>query len=573
MILVFRFFTILLCISCSLQSFGQQDTLTLKDNTELSSIINEHYYKNPKLALAASKVFLKRASLKNDPLTIYLGYDAVAQTFAQTKDFEQAFIYGDSALLHARKLKDDSLIIKAYDIKARLYMQDSKWSMALEEEYKALRHADSVNATLSSLDVLNTLGWINSSLGDRESAVIHLKDALKRLNSNSNLASLSQTQSNDMKLAFLANIADAYNKLFNGDSAKFYLDKSFEVIDKKTDTCNLESLYRSLAKTHIIKNEFDRAMTSIGKSDTICLPKSNLDILIASGLRGEALLGKKKYEEAIKIMTHGLKVYKAAPSEEKYMDNYYSTLAKAYKNLKNIDSANFYLEKHIYSTTAFNSLKEDVTSSFKKEEIKTFKQELEQLAQQKSQKEKLLLYGSLTGGLIIILLILSLISSHKKRKENEIKFEALVAKVSAAQKAGNIIDTKDKILDEQSTSDVNPETTQQILGGLKKLEEQNYFLHPACSAHNVAKRIKTNTTYLSKVINAEFGKNFSTYINDLRINYAIVRLKQDSKFRSYTISSIATELGYKSADSFTKYFKKDTGLLPSFYIKKLNEIT
>ncbi len=75
------------------------------------------------------------------------------------------------------------------------------------------------------------------------------------------------------------------------------------------------------------------------------------------------------------------------------------------------------------------------------------------------------------------------------------------------------------------------------------------------------------------MINAHHQKNFNTYINDLRINYAILKLKEDTRFRSYSIQSISEDIGYKSPDSFTKYFKKRTGLLPSVYIKKLNLIT
>ena len=135
-----------------------------------------------------------------------------------------------------------------------------------------------------------------------------------------------------------------------------------------------------------------------------------------------------------------------------------------------------------------------------------------------------------------------------------------------------IIDTKDEVLEEKNSTEVPEETKQQILEGLKKLEKQEYYLKQECNSYNVAKKINTNTSYLSKVINSHYGKNFNTYINDLRINYTIVRLKNDVIFRSYSIQSIAEEVGYKSADSFTKYFKKDTGLNPSFYIKEIKNI-
>ena len=132
-------------------------------------------------------------------------------------------------------------------------------------------------------------------------------------------------------------------------------------------------------------------------------------------------------------------------------------------------------------------------------------------------------------------------------------------------------DVKDEA-QEDNSSDINETTKHQILEGLNKLEKQEYFLRQDCNSYNVAKKIKTNTSYLSKVVNSHYQKNFNAYINDLRINYAVLKLKNDNRFRKFSIQSIAEEVGYKSADSFTKYFKKQTGLNPSFYIKKLNAL-
>jgi AraC-like DNA-binding protein len=65
------------------------------------------------------------------------------------------------------------------------------------------------------------------------------------------------------------------------------------------------------------------------------------------------------------------------------------------------------------------------------------------------------------------------------------------------------------------------------------------------------------------------GKNFSHYINDLRIDFAIEELKENSTFRKYTIKAIANECGFKSAESFSKSFYKTYGIYPSFYLKQL----
>ncbi|WP_313002663.1 helix-turn-helix domain-containing protein [Chryseobacterium gleum] len=83
--------------------------------------------------------------------------------------------------------------------------------------------------------------------------------------------------------------------------------------------------------------------------------------------------------------------------------------------------------------------------------------------------------------------------------------------------------------------------------------------------------IKTNSKYLSEVINTHKGKNFTAYLNDLRIDYAIGRLAKDKKFRSYKIPFIAEELGYNNEQAFTLAFKKKTGTLLSVYLKEIEK--
>ena len=69
----------------------------------------------------------------------------------------------------------------------------------------------------------------------------------------------------------------------------------------------------------------------------------------------------------------------------------------------------------------------------------------------------------------------------------------------------------------------------------------------------------------------KMGKNFSQYINDLRIDYAMNHLLQDAKMRKYTIKAIAEECGYRNSESFSKAFFKRNGIYPSYYIKQLEK--
>jgi AraC-like DNA-binding protein len=47
-------------------------------------------------------------------------------------------------------------------------------------------------------------------------------------------------------------------------------------------------------------------------------------------------------------------------------------------------------------------------------------------------------------------------------------------------------------------------------------------------------------------------------------------LKEDQKFRKYTIKAIAIEIGFNTDQAFSKAFHKKTGVFPSSFIKELN---
>jgi AraC-like DNA-binding protein len=63
------------------------------------------------------------------------------------------------------------------------------------------------------------------------------------------------------------------------------------------------------------------------------------------------------------------------------------------------------------------------------------------------------------------------------------------------------------------------------------------------------------------MLNEHFHKNFSDYINSLRIEEA-KKILQDPA-NNKTILEILYETGFNSKASFNAYFKKETGLTPT----------
>ncbi|MDE1205393.1 helix-turn-helix domain-containing protein [Tenacibaculum sp. LAR 2:5] len=77
--------------------------------------------------------------------------------------------------------------------------------------------------------------------------------------------------------------------------------------------------------------------------------------------------------------------------------------------------------------------------------------------------------------------------------------------------------------------------------------------------------------YLSKIINHFKKESFSNYLNNLRIEYIVHRLKEDKVLRKFTIRTIADEAGFNNAESFSKAFFKAKGIKPSYFLKELEK--
>ncbi|WP_053976619.1 helix-turn-helix domain-containing protein [Mangrovimonas xylaniphaga] len=119
---------------------------------------------------------------------------------------------------------------------------------------------------------------------------------------------------------------------------------------------------------------------------------------------------------------------------------------------------------------------------------------------------------------------------------------------------------------------VIPEDTEKaILSKLKKFQNSRKFLSKDMSIAVLAGQFETNTKYLSEIINKHYNDNFNTFINKLRINYIIEKLKADPNYINYKISVLADECGFSSHSSFATVFKSIVGMPPATYINLLRE--
>lgn len=97
------------------------------------------------------------------------------------------------------------------------------------------------------------------------------------------------------------------------------------------------------------------------------------------------------------------------------------------------------------------------------------------------------------------------------------------------------------------------------------MKERNLFTMKNLRITDVSAALATNRTYVSESINECTGKSFSTYINELRIEYAKNLLKSGSE--TMTMSEIAERSGFANDASFYRNFRKITSMTPSEWLE------
>jgi YesN/AraC family two-component response regulator len=117
-------------------------------------------------------------------------------------------------------------------------------------------------------------------------------------------------------------------------------------------------------------------------------------------------------------------------------------------------------------------------------------------------------------------------------------------------------------------SNLTEKQKQQLLKDIQDvMEHTEAFCSKDFSLDKLAELVKSNSRYVSQVINECFDKNFTSYVNDFRVNLAKIRLADFDSFGNYTIKAIGESVGFKSQTSFTNIFKAMTGMTPAIYQK------
>ena len=101
---------------------------------------------------------------------------------------------------------------------------------------------------------------------------------------------------------------------------------------------------------------------------------------------------------------------------------------------------------------------------------------------------------------------------------------------------------------------------------LAYMENEKPYLDPDFTLDKAAARLYTNRTYLSVLVNSQFGLPFRDYINRMRIECAKDLIRNH---KGTHLEDIALASGFSSGSQFSRKFKEIEGKTPNAWIRSM----
>ena len=413
-------------------------------------------------------------------------------------------------------------------------------------------------------------------------------------------------------------IATHYRSMGFKKQSKLYLKKGLEAISNVEDIHIVNQykalVYQELALYDIEDKQYTNAISILKKAEPYFNYIKNKELRLYQlatnfGQLGRAYLDIKDTKTAVANFKKALWLLSQIKHESTVVKGFmYEGLGRAFLEEDDLKKAKPYLDKAftIASSSQDLNLNEEVYCDLAiyymemgdKINFKHYNN-LFQAAQDKSEKankessevvvnrledhqrviehQHTLLFAGL--GLALLTLVIALLAARAKRKKEYENFQQIIQNISQHVPPFGTGDDKEVPPIIEVTGEGSPtekeimprEVEQALTDKLSIFEQGQAFTDSSINLASLSVMLETNSKYLSHVINKHKGKDFSNYINDLRIYYILRKLESSPEYLNYKISYLAEKAGFSTHSKFTAKFTAVTGMSPSTFMSLLRK--
>lgn len=526
-------------------SFDQLDSLFLNSK-------NEDF---KTLELYADKM-LSIARVHNDIKKKNIAFYNLVFAYKRQGKKEAALKTADSLTYYATKANDAYMLANSYNFKGTLAYNEGDLETAFKH-YQKVIEADDPYMTLVGL---NNVALIKKELQSPHEALKDVHLALKGYEKEKELY-------NEVGAIHLIGELhlDIYRLDLNSkhlDSTKYYIDLGLKKSKQYNDTLGHFLVLSTKGQWLQEIKQYDKALKSFQESLSYFEEEDDAKWSVFLYLYLGRLYDElQNHEATITVLEKANTILADKDFHFNDTPEIYLLLAKNYFNVQDHEKANANLEKYkTFSSKIHLDNRKLYANLHNAYDVSILEEKISQIETKASNKQQNILFITIT---IIIFIGLIALFYYKKNRNNRKKLVAILEKLEKPAPQEKSVPAT---INNTKIEDTN---VQRILASLDQLEKTEYYLATSCTLSSVAKEIDTNTSYLSKIINEHKGKSFANYLNEYRINKVLVKLKSEKKYQLYTLKYIAEQFGFTRHETFSRVFKKQTEISPSYYLKKL----
>ena len=259
----------------------------------------------------------------------------------------------------------------------------------------------------------------------------------------------------------------------------------------------------------------------------------------------------------------------------------YETLIAYFKNQNSKSKQLYYIEQLLrFDSIVHNDytyISEGFTNELLKPKLLKEKKELTSMLIKSNRKFNT---WSTVGLILFSIVFFELLRRRRIIKKKNLEYDKLQlyyqkkfdAKVKNAIGSKIVNENDEYYPKEKKDIGIAEEVVKDILNSLEIFERKKQFINSNITATSLAKNFGTNANYLGRIINFYHKKSFRTYLNDIRIDLVLYKLRNERGFKNYSILAMANEVGFKNSEPFSKAFKSKIGVYPSNFVAELKEI-
>lgn len=505
-----------------------------------------------------ARAYILKARSDNDSTKMARGYQRLA--FVAKK--ADAIKYLDTTITLSKNSTHSNFPAIGYLFKSYYLYTVEKYEESLQNAITGYQFAKEKNNVDQQITALHQINGVNELWGDYNKALETQLVAQDLLFANKDSEVFAENY-----LASLEGIGNCYVRLRKPDSALIYYKRGIDEALRTEDTITYQAFVSKTGAALYVKGDYNAALDSLQKAHVYKENFVNSYDTHYNYYMGSIYFQQGNEEKGAAFYQKVDSIYNSKSVLYPELPLVYDKLATYFKNQGDQELQLEYMQKLVLVVKLIDVkrvfIKDKISEEYEIPKLLEEKDSLISTLKSQNAVSTKVIWVACAG---LLLSLLAVIYYAKRQQTFRKRFQKLMAQKEEAENPKGIDSGTS-----ENTMDISEDIVTEILENLRIFEENRGFLSQKVKLTQLAKSCNTNSTYLSKVINFKKNKNFSSYINELRVAYAFKELRDNSTFQKYTIKAIAAECGFKSAESFSKAFYKEYGIYPSYYIKQLQQ--